>query len=163
MTFTFPRQKPRHQLPRPPAPTPASTSPAPSRSIDKPVASSPSSSSSSSSGSEEQGGSEAAESDTDSSSSSSDHENAKDIAKDDDQKPSQNNQAGHFDDVYQLELQVDGWDGDWLDAWRSAACLFDNKPESPLIRRTSWPIFFGRFTRPRRPGTPRDFPYRVSL
>ena len=85
-------------------PTPASTSPAPTPSIDKPVASS---SSSSSSGSEEQSESEAAESDTDAS-TSSDHarkpsENAKDIAKDDDQKPSQNNQAGHLDDVCQVE------------------------------------------------------------
>ena len=119
-------------------PTPASTSPAPTPSIDKPVASS---SSSSSSGSEEQSESEAAESDTDAS-TSSDHarkpsENAKDIAKDDDQKLSQNNQAGHLDDVYQVELEVDEWDGDWLDTWRSPAWLFDKKPESPMLTRRS--------------------------
>eukprot|EP00439_Symbiodinium_sp_Y106_P061060 s948_g9.t1 len=88
-----------------------------------------------------------------------------DIAKDDDQKPSQNNQAGHFDDVYQSELKVDGWDGDWLDAWRSAAWLFDKRigEFDDKNETISWPIFFGKFTRPRRPGTPRDFPHRLSL
>ncbi|CAE7672941.1 unnamed protein product [Symbiodinium sp. CCMP2592] len=103
-----------------PAPTPASTSPTPTPSIDKP----------------EQGESEAAESDADVS-TNSDEKNTKDIAKDDDQKPSQNNHAGHFDDVCQLELEVDGWDGDWLDAWRSPAGCSTKRPESPMIRRRS--------------------------
>ena len=103
----------------------ASTSPAPTPNIDKPVASS---SSSSSSGSEEQSESEEAESDSDASTSSDGAQKPREnIALDDDQKPSENKEAAPLDDVYQLELEVDGWDGDWLDAWRSAAWLFDKR------------------------------------
>ena len=103
----------------------ASTSPAPTPNIDKPVASS---SSYSSSGSEEQNESEEAESDSDASTSSDGAQKPREnIALDDDQKPSENKEAAPLDDVYQLELEVDGWDGDWLDAWRSAAWLFDKR------------------------------------
>ena len=103
----------------------ASTSPALTPNIDKPVASS---SSSSSSGSEEQSESEEAESDSDASTSSDGAQKPREnIALDDDQKPSENKEAAPLDDVYQLELEVDGWDGDWLDAWRSAAWLFDKR------------------------------------
>ena len=103
----------------------ASTSPAPTPNIDEPAASS---SSYSSSGSEEQNESEEAESDSDASTSSDGAQKPReDIALDDDQKPSENKEAAPLDDVYQLELEVDGWDGDWLDAWRSAAWLFDKR------------------------------------
>lgn len=107
----------------------ASPAPAPTPNIDKPVASS-SSSSSSGSESEEQSESEEAESDSDASTSSDGAQKPREnIALEDDQKPSENKKAAPLDDVYQLESEVDGWDGDWLDAWRSAAWLFDKRTE----------------------------------
>ena len=52
------------------------------------------------------------------------------------------------------------WDGDWLDAWRSAAWLFDKRTGGSDEKKEIIANLLRRFTRPRWPGMPRDFPCR---